>query len=293
MGGLFQKNRQVIILIALFTFALSQVFSIRLRGHHDLNWIERTVLAITAPPEKFLTFMIDRTHGLWLDYIFLVGTRKQYREMQEKQSQLSLLISHLKEDQLENIRLRNLLGFKEKTKHQVVPAKVISLGHSSFTHSARINKGSKHGLEEGMTVVTAQGVVGHIINVTDSYANVILLLDPNSQIDVRDRRTRGRGLLKGHGVQNLHFQYLVKGEAIRVGSELITSGLDAIYPKGLTVGEVVEVIDEPGKLFMEAYVEPAVNFARLEEVLVITHENQTVEKDPPFENGPVERVGIP
>ena len=267
---MLQRYRTFLIIALLLLFALAQIYSADLRGRQQLGFLERVVVSVTSPPQRFLTFLIDRSHQAWLDYIFLVDTRKNYKTLQKDHRQLVMLAAKQQEIAQENIRLRTLLDLKENLPLTMVAARVISFGSSSFTHSVRIDKGFGDGLRAGMPVVTYEGVVGHIINTTKNYANVLLLIDPNSSIDVRNQTTRAHGILQGQGTYDLRVDYLTRQAEIKINDVLITSGLDAIYPKGLTVGTVSGKKDDPSSLFVQVSVKPAVNFSRLEEVQVVT-----------------------
>jgi rod shape-determining protein MreC len=213
---MLRRYRTGLIIALLLLFALAQIFSADLRGKQELGFLERTLVAITSPPQKILTYIIDRSHQAWLNYIFLVDARKNYKELQKDHRTLVMEAARLKETAEENIRLRTLLGLKENLPLEMVAARVISFGSSSFTHSVRIDKGFADGLREGMPVVTFEGVVGHIINTTKNYANVLLLIDPSSSIDVRNQTTRAQGILQGQGTYNLRIDYLTRQAEMKI-----------------------------------------------------------------------------
>ncbi len=280
MGSLLHRYRDILIISLLLLYALAQIFSLRLQNQHQLNPLERLLVNITSPPQQALTYLIDRTYQLWMDYLFLKDVRQNYLELSKRHRNQVLRLAQLEEERQENLRLRHLLGFQAQTQLQTVAARVISLGSSSFKHSVRIDKGERDGVRAGMAVVNSAGVVGHVLNTTAHYANVLLLVDPNSSIDVYDQNTRARGILQGQGTVRLRLEFVVRGEAMEIGSRLVSSGLDSIYPKGIAVGTIVEKRQDPASLFVDGYVEPTVKFARLEEVLVVIEgrRNQTAEQ---------------
>jgi rod shape-determining protein MreC len=260
----------VIILVLLLIYGLAQILSIGAQKRSQQNFLERVIIGITSPPQKLFTYFIDKFNDTRLHYFYLVDARKNYVDLLKSHRQLVLKAAALEEEHQENIRLRNLLGFKEEVKLEMVPARVISLGTSSFTHSLRIDKGSDDGIATSMAVVTADGVVGHVISSSSHYADVLLLPDPNSSVDVVDQETRSRGIVHGQDKDALRLEFVARNEEVQIGNRLVTSGLDGIYPKGLAVGTITEKRGDVANIFLEIIIKPMVTFSKLEEVLVIT-----------------------
>jgi rod shape-determining protein MreC len=121
-----------------------------------------------------------------------------------------------------------------------------------------------------MAVVTPIGLLGRVVSVTARTAKVLLLTDPNSGVDVLVQRTRARGIVSGSLESGTILKYVKRTEDIQEGDRLITSGVDGVFPKGLWVGTVVKVRKQSLGLFQHVEVLPAVNFARAEEVLVVS-----------------------
>jgi rod shape-determining protein MreC len=132
-----------------------------------------------------------------------------------------------------------------------------------------IDKGSSDGVRKGMAVVTPLGVVGQVVGVTSHAAKVLLLTDPNSGIDVLVQRTRSRGIVSGSLDSGTVLKYVKRSEDIQEGDRLITSGIDGIFPKGMMVGTVIKVRKQHLGLFQFIEVLPAVQTARIENVLVV------------------------
>ncbi len=127
-----------------------------------------------------------------------------------------------------------------------------------------------------MPVVNAGGVVGRLVSVSPNYAKVLLVIDQNSAVDSIIQRSRDEGIVKGLSAKLCKLDYVVKTSDVVVGDKVVTSGLGRVYPKGLPVGEVVEVVNIPGELFKEIKVRPMVDFSKLEELLVILKEDPLV-----------------
>jgi rod shape-determining protein MreC len=135
----------------------------------------------------------------------------------------------------------------------------------------RIDRGTDDGLALGMAVLGGGGVVGQIFRVMGDYADVLLLTDRNSSVDVIVQRSRARGVLVGAGRKNfnLRFKYLSHVEDVNTGDLVITSGLDRVFPEGLSVGYVTNVTRSTVGIFQEAEVQPTVDFAKISEVIVL------------------------
>lgn len=175
------------------------------------------------------------------------------------------------EIQQENERLRALLNFKEQAEFVVTPAQVIGRNPSSWFSNLTLDKGSKDGIRVDMPVVTNQGLVGKVIEVQPSFCKVQLLISPDSGISAIVQRTRDNGVLIGMAVPSGYAKItrLEQRADIKEGDVIVSSPLTGIYPKGLAIGRVVEVYDDPVSLERSALVKPEVDFDRLEEVLII------------------------
>lgn len=132
-----------------------------------------------------------------------------------------------------------------------------------------INKGEQAGLKAGMGVITPVGVVGRIIKTTPAASQVLLLTDHNSSVAALVQRTRDEGLVEGTEAGLARIKYLPILSEVGVDDVVLTSGLAGIFPKGLMIGQVTEIQKKEDGLFQVAQIKPAVDFTKLEEVLVI------------------------
>jgi rod shape-determining protein MreC len=114
-----------------------------------------------------------------------------------------------------------------------------------------------------------QGIVGQVIEVSKHYSKVMLIIDRNSAVDALVQRTRARGVIKGESTDLCRLDYVLRKNDVRIGDTVLSSGLDGVYPKGLLVGQVSEVIQHDADIFHDVIVTPFVDFEKLEEVLVV------------------------
>lgn len=180
-------------------------------------------------------------------------------------------------------RLQKLLQFEKTINWPVSAAQVIGRDPTGWFESVIIDKGAEAGMKVNMPVVNADGVVGRLVSVSKNYAKVLLIIDQNSAVDCFIQRSRDEGILKGLSFKVCKLDYFLKTSHAVVGDMVVTSGMGRVFPKGIPVGQVIEVENKPGELFKDVKVRPLVDFSKLEEVLVILKEdplaNQQQEED--------------
>ena len=150
----------------------------------------------------------------------------------------------------------------------VVAAEVIGSDATGLARTLMISQGEDEGLKLGMAVLSNQGIVGKIIAVSPSSSKVLLIHDHNSALDAFDQRSRARGIISGVVDSGMVMKYVERGEDVKIGDTVISSGFDGIFPRGLLVGRVTAV--ERKGLFLNVELATAVDFRRLEQVLVVT-----------------------
>jgi rod shape-determining protein MreC len=152
----------------------------------------------------------------------------------------------------------------------MLAAQVIAVdlwGNSEYS-SLKLNKGSNEGLKKGMGVVTHDGVVGYLLNVSPHYSTVLVLTDRNAVIDSLVQRTRARGIVEGLGRDICHIKYLQRTDDVQIG-DLVVTGFDGIFPKGFPIGAVTKVQKKAYGVTQYVEMRPIVDVARLEEVFVV------------------------
>lgn len=189
--------------------------------------------------------------------------------LRRQNANLMLDVSRLQESALENQRLRALLDFKNESQFDLVPAKVIGRGENSLVNAITLTAGQADSITRNMAVVTAQGLVGKVYSVSPNISTVQLLLDRNFRVGATVRRSRVMGVVKWTSGNDVVLSEIPKRSDIAIGDTVITSGISTIFPGGLEIGKVVEISDDDRSLFMNVKLETAVDFSKLEEVLVV------------------------
>jgi rod shape-determining protein MreC len=218
----------------------------------------------------------------------LSGLRSTNKQLQTQVDTLTIDNLGLKEVEAENARLRELLRFAQINplsdyRGGQVIARVISRGPSNYLSSLTIDLGSEHGIKAGMPVVTERGLVGRVYKVGPTSSIILPLTDPSSGVPAMVKRSSSRavGMVNGKaGIQPV-MEFIAQDADVSPGDEIITSGLGGNFPKGITIGQVLEVHKRDFNMYQEAVIRPTVNFDQLEFVLVITN----------FQPGELESVG--
>jgi rod shape-determining protein MreC len=198
-----------------------------------------------------------------------------HRNMIEKerlQKQVDLLKNKIvltKEIYMENARLKEALAFKQKSQLRVIAARVIGRAPDSWSSVVIIDKGIDSGIKHGMAVINYLGLLGRVVETTAFASKVMLINDPSLGVSAIVQRSRQEGLASGTLGTNLIMRYLPEGSDVKVGDVIITSGLNAVYPKGILIGKVIDIGKEFSGLSSYAIVRPSVNLANIEEVLVV------------------------
>src|ERR1039458_5279561 len=209
-------------------------------------------------------------HG-WSDYIDLRHIRQQNKDLQQQLTRMRIEQAAIAEDALEGRRLQAMLGFKERYVGATVAAQVIGSSGSDQSRVLTIDKGSRDGLRPDMAVITQDGIVGKLRDVFPNTAQVLEIDDQTSGAGVILASTRIRAILRGTAAGRAQIGNLTADSRIKPGEQVLTSGGDQVYPRGLPVGVVQSIAPDPDhQPYTAIAVRPAVDLDRVEEVLVIT-----------------------
>ncbi len=207
---------------------------------------------------------------------------REYEELKSRVLQLELENQQLENLKLENERLTELLGFAEDNpEYKYINAKVIAKDPGSWFMEFTINRGSNDGIEVDMAVANQNGLIGRIIEVNNTTSQVITIIDTRSAAAGVVERSRDQGIVRGASDPEsitpiCHLDLLPNDADLIPGDLVLSSSLGGIYPKGIIVGEVEEVVYESGTVAY-AKIIPSVDFRRIEEVLIITEETSAEE----------------
>ena len=229
----------------------------------------RVGLSFVAPFQELVTRSVRFAREIWEHYFFLVSVYQENEELKKSLNDAIEKNNQWNELKLANNRLRNLLGFQKSLTNRVVAAEVIGKDPSVWFKTVIIDKGKADGLQKGLPVVLPQGIAGQVIEASDRYSKVMLIIDRNSAVDALVQRSRARGIIKGASADQCRFEFVLRKNDVQIGDTVVTSGFDGVYPKGLRIGHVSDLSERSSDIFYEITVTPFVDFEKLEEVLVI------------------------
>jgi rod shape-determining protein MreC len=247
--------------------------SANLGGKRSWDPSEQLVIEIIAPFQKFINETINITERVWLKYFGLINIHNENIRMKKELDSLKMENYLYQEMLAANQRLQQLLQFRDMSDQPVIAAQVIGRDPTGWFQSVIIDKGKNSGIKLNMPVVNAEGIVGKLVSVSNNYSKVLLIIDQNSSVDCIIQRSRDSGIVKGLSPKVCKLDYVLKSSDVHVGDIVVTSGLGGLFPKGIPAGEVTEVKDPPGELFKDVRIRPAVDFSKLEELLIILKED--------------------
>ena len=230
-----------------------------------------------APLQSGIHYVSNAITETWNSYLSLIDVKQDNKRLQQRLAVVEAENSKLSELAAENNRLRALLKVSENEELKViVPATaVLAYDPTNWSKKITIDSGSDSGVEVGHAVISGNGVVGQVIAVNAKTAQVLLLTDPSSGVDALVQRSRTRAVLDGTGGNRCRLMFSSTSDDLRNGDRIITSGLDGVFPKGLSLGVAIHIgsdeESEKGMLFRSnVWVQPSVDFNRLETVMVVS-----------------------
>ncbi|MBC8016877.1 MAG: rod shape-determining protein MreC [Sporomusaceae bacterium] len=276
--GLFNK-KAVLLLVAVVTVFL--LASSQIQGKYKFVFVEELITTALAPIQSIFSNIgfNFRKVGLHTSELMTVYRDNQVLRTQNEEIRQNNL--NVSEVMAENIRLRSILAYKNEAKQfDFVTAAVVGRDLGTWNSTIVINRGTADGITKDMPVVTTQGLVGSVVNVYTHVAKVQLILDSRSAVGALVQRPESRvvAIVEGSSSAPLRPRMvnIARDADIIKSDKLITSGFGGIYPKGLFIGEVIDVVNEEGGLLKYASLKTAVDFDRLEEVLVIIRSREPV-----------------
>jgi rod shape-determining protein MreC len=246
-------------------------------GVRELPWWSGLVLDIAVPVQKAVSVPFDFVRDSWRDYVSLIDVREENDTLRSRLATVEEENLQLREALVASRRLQSIVEMREGFEIPMLPAELVGIDVSSWFRSVLLDRGRSHGVRAGMPVISENGLVGLVTTTSRQAAKVMLLLDRQSAVDGVVQRSRARGIVRGARRDALEFEFVVRGGDVAVGDVIVTSGLGGVYPKGLRIGEVVEVSEAGARLLQTATVEPAVDFGRLEQAFVMLRRGPTME----------------
>lgn len=280
MGGFF-RSRGFVILLAVIA-----VLAILIAVTYDrvqVTFIEDAVNSVLSPIQSFSVKASNSIIDFFERVFSSTDLDKENEQLKVQLAQYEIIENELNTLREENERLKGLLNYTEITQNYTyVTARVIGKSQGVWFSEFTVNAGRNDGVMENQAVVNSKGLVGRVSSVSANTCKVTSIIDSTSDVSAMVERTRdygfARGILNVDKNEKLELYYLPSGYDLVPGDNILTSGIGGIFPKGIAIGTVTEVSraneDTEDR---NAIIQPAVDFLRLEEVMIVNMEEREEE----------------
>ena len=266
------KIRKVVLLGSLVAACLV-LLTLQTRGYGSAAGDIFAV--VTAPIQTGLAKASRATFGLWTTYLDWKNVRAENRRLREEVQELRVQSLRVSETDDENRRLRRLLALQEQLPLTTLSGEIIAREWGGWIRSLTVNRGRGDNVPRLTAVISPNGLIGRVVDVRPGASIVQVLTDPTSTVGAHVLRTRTPGIVEGDPRGTLRFKFMARdGASIQSGDVLVTAGQGGLFPRGIPIGTVRSIDNRGAALFHYAELTPAVDFARVDEVLLVTGDSQ-------------------
>lgn len=266
-----KKNGKIGIIITIIIIILLVILSNT--EINNLSFAENAIHTIIMPIQNGLTYLKNKISGNTAFFTNIDELRKENEELKETNSKIEQSLRELEIIKAENETLKEYLNLTEKySTYTTIPAYIISKDTSNYNNIFVINVGEKDGIKTNMTVIADKGLVGHVISVTAHTAKVQTIISTSNTVSATLSTSRDNVVCRGTLTNDeLKATYISTYATVVEGENVETSGMGGIYPKGIHIGTVKQVVNSKNITDRYAIITPAVDFNKLQTVLVITN----------------------
>ena len=263
------RFRRYALLLAVLLVSLL-LLTVQTRGGGPTRAADLVGFVVT-PAQSLLAHAHRGALGAWHTFTDWKAVRNENLTLRADNERLSVQSLQVRETDQENRRLRRLLALRDRMPLTTLTGEIIGREGGGWSRSLTVNRGRADGISRQMPVIVPEGLVGRVAQVSSGASIVQLLNDPTSTVGAVVQRTRTPGLVEGEPGGGVRFKFMARdGAGVTPGDLVVTSGLGTLFPKGIPVGRVAAIEDKGSALFHFAVLTPAVDFARVEEVLLLT-----------------------
>ncbi|MDR1872689.1 MAG: rod shape-determining protein MreC [Deltaproteobacteria bacterium] len=264
------RRWKIISPVALFILALALISAYVKNPQGEVSLTAKAApLAALGPVSGLINRLADGVAEVWRGYFSLVAAQKENDQLKVTVGRLKRQLVELEEVKRTNQRLGALLELKAKNPADYLSARILAWDPGPWFQAVVIDAGAKDGVNPEAAVLSSEGLVGRVVELAPQEAKVLLITDRSSGVDAFVQRNRVNVLVTGLGPGRLELEYTRKGEDVRLGDLVVSSGLDGIFPAGQALGVVTQVDKVGLGLFLKAELRPSVDFSGLMEVLVL------------------------
>lgn len=258
----------ITIIILILTVILSNI------DVQKMSYLENALNAFVMPIQNGLTYLKNKMEGNDSFFTDISKLQEENEELKRKNSELEQSLREFEIVKAENETLKEYVNLKDKYQdYQTIPAYIINKDITNYNQMIVINVGEKDGIQANMTVIADQGLVGHVVSTTQTTAKIQTIIDTASSVSCNISTSREPIIVTGtlEKASTLKASYIPTDAVILENDKVETSGIGGIYSKGIPIGTIKEIVSTKNVTDRYAYVETAVDFKKLETVLVITN----------------------
>jgi len=267
MVALPSRHRSLFLLIGVILLQVL-LLAVQIKQDSQSRLIRVWTVSAVSPVQRSGAWGIGRFRDVWRHYFALSDAARENEELRSENGRLKLELMQLQSKSAEADRLAALLNFRQRQgKVPMVVARVIGSSADANSNVIYLDQGHHEGIRRNMGVITPEGVVGKVIESFRDTSQVLLLTDRDSGVGAMIADSRIQSPVGGTGEPLLSMKYVGNDDEVAVGSRVVTSGMDRIFPKDLPVGVITQV--KSGMPFKQIRVRPSANLEKLEEVIVL------------------------
>jgi len=267
------RNKQTEILGIIFTvIILILLLFLSNVESNKLSFLESAASSIVNPVQRVFNDLKNKIEGNSAYFSNMDNIMAENEELKARNSELETLVRELEVIKAENTTLQEYMNLTQKyAEYDTIPAYVISKDVSNLSSTLVLNVGAQDGIEKDMTVIADKGLVGYVVSVADKTCKVQVIIDSASTVSCSMSTSNESIICKGtlDNDQVLRATYIPTDAEVIQGDSIYTSGVGGIYPKGIIIGTIKEIITTSNITDRYAVVEPAVDFSKVDTVLII------------------------
>lgn len=269
MDQIFDRYRTIALLgLLLVVQLLLLAWQVRRPDNGGVRLLRVWSIEAIVPVEKGSQWVLGGIRNFFSSYVALSQAEQENRSLHQQLDQLQLANQQLRDQARSLPGLDALLAFQQNYINHTLAAQVIGSGATTNVQVIYLNRGRQDGIRRNMAVISPEGVVGKVTQVFAGTAEVLLITDPDSGVGAMIEQSRVHGVLQGLGTDQTELKLIINDQKVQTGDQIVTSGEDQVYPRGLPLGTVVSA--RQGSMFQKIIVQPAAHLSQLEEVLVVT-----------------------
>jgi len=259
---------RAVMLLGVVAGACLILLTLQTRGYG--SGASDVLTLVTAPVQGALAAAHRTAVGAWTTYVDWKDIRVENQRLRDEAQHLRVEALRVNETVDENRRLRRLLEFKETLPLTTLSGEIIARDWGGWVRSLTVNRGRGDSVPRLAAVIAPDGLIGRVVDVRSGVSIVQVLTDPASTVGAVVVRTRTPGIVEGEPRGTVRLKYMARdGAGIQVGDLVVTAGAGGLFPRGIPIGRVRSIDDRGSALFHYAQLTPAVDFARVDEVLLL------------------------